>query len=145
MPVLRRKWITRADLKANRDSLYVFGDNMVRTGRGGQAAAMRGEPNAFGIPTKWYPSNDVWAFFTDVDFTTDSIVSWTLTGAFNHLTEVLHDGYTVVIPMDGLGTGLSRLPETAPTIAHFIDQQILLLEQEFGINAPKLVSNNDGQ
>ena len=145
MPVLRQKWITRADLKANRDSLYVFGDNMVRTGRGGQAAAMRGEPNAFGIPTKWYPSNDSWAFFTDVEFTTDSIVSWTLTGAFNHLTEVLHDGYTVVIPMDGLGTGLSRLPETAPTIAHFIDQQILLLEQEFGINAPKLVSNNDGQ
>jgi len=138
VPILRQQWITRADLKANRNSLYVFGDNMVRTGRGGQASAMRGEPNAFGIPTKWYPSNDLWAFFKDADFTTDSVVSWTLTGAFTHLTEVLHDGYTVVIPTDGLGTGLSRLPETAPTIAYFIDQQILLLEQEFGINTTKL-------
>lgn len=131
MPVIRQKWITREDLKANRDCLYVFGDNMLRSGRGGQAAAMRGEPNAFGIPTKWYPSNESSAFFEDADFTRDSVVHWMLEGAFNHLIEVLRDGYTVVIPTDGLGTGLSRLAETAPAIAAYIDGKIRVLEQEF--------------
>lgn len=132
MPILRQKWITRQDLQANRNRLYVFGDNMVRTGRGGQAGAMRGEPNAVGIPTKWYPSNELLAFFKDADFAIDGVVQWTLEGAFNHLTEVLRDGYTVVIPADGVGTGLSRLPETAPAIALYIDHQIAALEQEFG-------------
>lgn len=133
MPVLRQKWVTREDLKSNRDRLYVFGDNMVRTGRGGQAAAMRGEPNSFGIPTKWHPNNFPSAFFKEDQFTPDGILWWTLEGAFTHLTEVLSDGHTVVIPTDGLGTGLSRLPEFAPTIASYIDRQITLLEREFGI------------
>ena len=132
MPVLRQKWITREDLKANRERLYVFGDNMIRSGRGGQAGAMRGEPNAYGIPTKWYPSMESSAFFKDYQFTSDSVIEWTLRGAFTHLTEVLTDGYTVVIPADGLGTGLSRLPETAPGIAAYIDREIQLLETEFG-------------
>ena len=55
--------ITRADLRANPDTLYVFGDNMRRRGMGGQAAEMRGEPNAVGIPTKWRPSRTEWDFF----------------------------------------------------------------------------------
>lgn len=131
MPVFRQKWITRDDLKSNRDRLYVFGDNMVRVGLGGQAGAMRGEPNAFGIPTKWYPSNDDKSFFRDSDFESGGLVWSTLHSAFTQLREVLKNGYTVVIPEDGLGTGLSRLPTTAPTIAAYIDDQINLIEQDF--------------
>ena len=84
MPLIRQKWITRDDLKSNRNQIYVFGDNMIREGYGGQAAAMRGEPNSFGIPTKWLPTNDTKAFFTDTEWKTGSVVWWTLVGAFNN-------------------------------------------------------------
>ena len=133
MPLIRQKWITRDDLKSNRNQIYVFGDNMIREGYGGQAAAMRGEPNSFGIPTKWLPTNDTKAFFTDTEWKTGSVVWWTLVGAFNNLREILKQGHTVVIPTDGLGTGLSRLPELAPTIASYIDSSIAVLESEFGV------------
>jgi hypothetical protein len=42
---------TRATARRYTDALFAFGDNLARTGRGGQAAALRGEPNAVGIPT----------------------------------------------------------------------------------------------
>jgi|GEM_PF-3040469 len=49
-PLVRRQtWITRADLKANRDLIYVYGDNIKREGRRGLAREMRGEPNAHAI------------------------------------------------------------------------------------------------
>lgn len=48
----RMRHISRAYVRANRDKLFLFGDNLERRGFGGQAAAMRAEPNAVGIPTK---------------------------------------------------------------------------------------------
>lgn len=131
MPVIRQAWIVRDDLKNNRDRVYVFGDNMVRQGYGGQAKEMRGEPNAFGVPTKWAPGNDELDFFTDDSFQDDTFMVM-LYGAFVHLTEVLKNGHDVVIPKDGLGTGLSKLPEKAPKIAALIDSLIEKLEKDFG-------------
>jgi len=132
MTVLRQKYISRTDCQTHRDRLYVFGDNMVRSGYGGQAGAMRGEPNSFGIPTKWFPNNQKSSFFYDEQFDEGSTVWLTLHGAFAHLTCVLDQGYDIVIPLDGLGTGLSRLPEYAPTIANYIEHQIQQLETQFG-------------
>ncbi len=56
--VIRQRIITRAEVRANPDRYYVFGDNMTGTGYGGQAAQMRGEVNAVGVPTKWRPDNN---------------------------------------------------------------------------------------
>lgn len=44
-------------LRANREKIYVFGDNMKRYGKRGQAV-IRDEPNAFGVATKRHPSMD---------------------------------------------------------------------------------------
>ncbi|SDK47143.1 hypothetical protein [Bradyrhizobium ottawaense] len=63
MPVVFQNWITRNDLLDNRDKMYVFGDNVQRTGFAGQAKEMRGEPNAIGVVTKWAPSMQPTAFF----------------------------------------------------------------------------------
>lgn len=132
MPVIRQKWIIREDLKSNRERVYVFGDNMIRIGYGGQAKSMRGEPNAYGIPTKWMPDDSDDSFFCDDDFD-DPSVTFAISGAFVHLAEVLNNGYDVVIPTDGLGTGLSKLSEKAPLIAKFIDEQIAKLEEKYGL------------
>ena len=66
--VLTIKWITRAFVRDHRDCIFLFGDNLARRGFGGQAAAMRGEPNVIGIPTKNLPGNSENAFFTDAEF-----------------------------------------------------------------------------
>ena len=62
------KIITRDKVKENPDVLYLFGDNLLRKGLGGQAKEMRGEPNTLGIVSKKYPSNNKDSFYTDDDF-----------------------------------------------------------------------------
>lgn len=124
MPVLFQKWIERDDLKKNPNVLYLFGDNLVRKGLGGQAKAMRGEPNAVGIATKRAPGMRPEDFFYDADF--DEIVEeLDLDFAPAKLHVAL--GGILIIPTDGLGTGLSKLPEHAPNVLAYIDAQIALL------------------
>lgn len=53
--VRRQTWITRDDLRSNRDVLYVYGDNVEGEGRRGLAREMRGEPNAHAISISWGP------------------------------------------------------------------------------------------
>lgn len=53
--VIRQTWITRDDLRANRDIIYVFGDNVAREGVRGLARQMRNEPNAHAISVSWAP------------------------------------------------------------------------------------------
>ncbi len=53
--VRRQTWITRNDLRANPDWVYVYGDNVKRDGRRGLAREMRGEPNAHAVSVSWGP------------------------------------------------------------------------------------------
>ena len=55
MPVKYLDWITREHLRASPEARFVFGDNRERWGMGGQAGAMRGEPNAIGVATLYAP------------------------------------------------------------------------------------------
>lgn len=125
MPVVRQQWITEQDLKNNPETLYVFGDNVERKGFGGQAKVMRGKKNAVGIATKWAPTNLEEDFFSDDDF--DQITSIIISD-FKPVVKALADNKTVIIPVDGLGTGLSRLPEKAPRVFQFLENCIKVLE-----------------
>jgi hypothetical protein len=51
-------------LRENPNWLFVFGDNALRYGKGGQAV-IRDEPNAFGIVTKLKPNNTNDSYMTD--------------------------------------------------------------------------------
>lgn len=116
MAVTKQKFIVRDDLRDNRDKIYLFGDNLVGFGLKGQAAEMRGEPNAVGIPTKKYPSMRKDAFFCDGDFEQ-------LKPRLDKIFESLKNK-NIVIPEDGLGTGLAKLDKTAPKIFNYIQEQI---------------------
>lgn len=121
MPAIRQKWITRADVRANRDVLYLFGDNEERRGLGGQAKEMRGESNAIGVRTKRSPSTHEDAFWSDDKlYQGIAMIDEDLKPAFRHLDA----GGIVVIPMDGLGTGLSELPARAPAIYAHLEKRI---------------------
>lgn len=101
---------------------YVFGDNLVRQGHGGQAI-IRDCPNAVGIPTKRYPSLDEAAYFSDQQ---DEIHKVEKTLARLLLLYERKENYTIIFPEDGLGTGRARLKEKSPQIYKLIDDFLKL-------------------
>lgn len=72
MPVMTQKFIFRSDLRTNPTIKYLFDDNLVRRGYGGQAKEMRDGPNAIGVATKATPSNRPGEFLSDDDTTRTS-------------------------------------------------------------------------
>ncbi len=115
MNVIFQHRIYRNDLQNNPHYLYLFGDNDHRLGLGGQAGQCRGEPNAVGIATKISPSNH------DSQFLSDDNYKQRIDVFAKEIAVVLHKfnkgGYKgIVIPSDGLGTGLSEMPTRCPKL-----------------------------
>lgn len=119
----RPKLITRGMVKRHRDKIFVFGDNLARLGMGGQAGAMRHEPNAIGVATKRAPSMAEEAFFADRDDEIAAVVR----DLMNVSIAAFKDRRTIVIPFDGLGTGLAELPTRSPKIFAMLQQYIWAL------------------
>ena len=115
---------TDADVKANPNTIYVFGDNTKRTGTGGQAQ-IRNNPNAMGIATKLAPSMEESAFMTDADLDNNKAV------IDSDIAKIKATGNPVVLPKDGFGTGLAKLKEKAPQTYSYLKQRLL---EEFGFN-----------
>lgn len=59
--------IDKKYLRKNTDHIFVFGDNSMRTGRGG-AAYLRNEPNTYGFVTKKYPSTADSAYYRPEEY-----------------------------------------------------------------------------
>jgi len=132
MPVRFQKWITRQDLRNNPKVYYVFGDNVQRVGLGGQAKEMRGEPNAIGVVTKWAPGWDEADYFNDVN-----MGAWlALESDLNKIANYLIHIETLVFPSDGLGTGLSMLPQKAPKMYKKLYDTIAAHAAKEGISLP---------
>ena len=99
----------RRDAQINPEILFVFGDNLIEKGLGGQAKEMRGESNAVGIPTLVKP----YEFFSNNDLTR---VAKIYAQKFNMLAQHIKKQGTVVWPANGIGTNRARLQEMAPAI-----------------------------
>lgn len=114
MPIRYQKRIIRNDLRLNPSWTYLFGDNEVRQGYGGQAKEMRGEHNAIGVRTKFIPAMTPQSFW--VETPNEDGHRWRMMIAEDLFPAVakLKAGGVVVIPADGIGTGLSKLSATAP-------------------------------
>lgn len=94
--------------------IFVFGDNLRRKGTRGQAA-IRNEPNAFGVATKIAPLMSPPAFFEDNDQYLPVIADdlFKIKTAYHGFDSP----YTaIVFPTMGLGTGLAKLQEKSPTM-----------------------------
>jgi hypothetical protein len=121
MPVIYQKRIFREDLKANPQALYLFDDNDQRTGLGGQAKEMRGEPNAAGIRTKKAPGINDTSYYSDREYS-DNVHK--INEDLAPMRTALLDRRVVVIPLDGFGTGLAALKEKAPRTFAFLQTRI---------------------
>jgi len=115
MPIEYRQFITRQMLQDEPNTTFVFGDNMLGLGYGGQAKEMRGEPNVIGIPTKYKPSMAADAFFDDSDECFNT-AAFSIRECFHYLAHRLRNGGKVVFPEAGIGTGLADLENKAPRI-----------------------------
>lgn len=124
--VLREKFITRKMVQERRTTIFVFGDNLCRTGLGGQAKEIRGEPNTVGIPTKRRPETGPRAYFEDSDWDYPG-VRILIESAFSMLELFLQAGFDVVLPEDGVGTGRAELTKRAPRIMSEIEKRIAAL------------------
>lgn len=126
LKIEKMKWITREIVQSNPGKVFLFGDNLCRWGMGGQAGAMRGEPNANGIATKISPGSCYGEFFTDDHF---QILVVVIRGDIRLAVDKAKtlEG-VIVIPEDGLGTGLADLPNKAPQIFQYLEERLAELE-----------------
>lgn len=86
---------------------------------------MRGEPNAIGVRTKRAPGTNPGDYWSDDRYDECCHMIWE---DLERARRWVRRGQNVVIPEDGLGTGMARLPEKAPRVFRFLTQAISDLE-----------------
>ncbi len=130
--ILFSGWLSSKLCEDNPELTFIFGDNLLRIGMGGQAI-IRNQPNAMGIATKRKPAMTPRSFFDeDSDDDLDAVLKDI--GAVWHL---LKQGKTVVIPVteDGdvsLGLERAKLPEKAPSIYRAITTHVEEMVNAYG-------------
>lgn len=113
---------TIEDVRSMPNYLFIFGDNDLKYGKRGQAI-IRDEPNSMGIPTKKEPNNRITSFYTDSEY--DENIRKIDQAINSILCEVKNKKYTgIVLPKDGLGTGLAKLSIYAPKTLEYIQSKI---------------------
>ena len=105
-------------LRNHSDIIFVFGDNLSRTGNGGQAI-IRNEPNAVGLVSKRIPDHSPTAYMTGTPTDYDAV-----NADLSRIEELALSGKQLVFPAAGIGTGLARLQTTAPDLLAYIDSEI---------------------
>jgi len=130
MSIIFKKFINREYIKNNPTKYFVFGDNDMRVGTGGQAKEMRGEPNSIGVRVKKYPGNISIAYYSDIQYDFNVIK---ITEDFDIVKKYLKGGCDVVIPEDKIGTGLAKLKVFAPKTLKFINDKIKELCDKYGV------------
>ena len=126
-------WNTN-DCSRESDSLFIFGDNDIKKGCGGQAV-IRYCKNAYGIPTKKYPSNNPDSFYTDLEY---DMNCKKIMNAIMHIIKISEKYNEINFPSDGFGTGLARLQNKAPKTLKFLNQMI---KKYFGIDYESIQQN----
>ena len=108
--IIQREFFSPNGCTKEPQKLFVFGDNTMRTGNGGQAC-IRYCLNSYGIATKRAPGISDWDYFDDSISTLGVI--------FNDISNLVHQcklrntGF-LVFPAAGLGSGLSEMPTRCP-------------------------------
>ena len=103
-------WWERKDVVANKNCLFVYGDNDIQKGKGGQAM-IRDFPNTIGIPTKKLPRQIPGAYYIDDEF--DENVE-KITIAFEKVILKSKNYKIVYFPKDGFKTGLASMDKYCP-------------------------------
>ena len=119
--VFKIKRFTPELCRTNPEMIFIFGDNTERVGTAGQAC-IRTFTNTIGVATKWAPD------YKDTSYFTDSLDCYhVIRKDWLKVLEAHDEGHTLCLPEDGLGTGLSMLPEKAPQLAKWLEHWCIAL------------------
>ena len=111
MVIIQRKWFSLKEVADNPKNLYIFGDNYQRIGSGGQAI-IRPAKNTAGIITKINPGRSLNTdYFKDEFIVTNTSL---IEKDIKKILELSKYYENIILPYDGFGSGLSKLPELAP-------------------------------
>jgi hypothetical protein len=124
------------DCKRCPDSLFIFGDNDIKQGIGGQAI-IRICANSIGIPTKKFPSYKNQAYYTDAEYVENC--KKILKSIDKIIVESMNYN-KLFFPMNGFGVGLSLLQVKAPKTLKFLNDMI---KECFGIDYELLQNKNN--
>jgi hypothetical protein len=111
--IRRIEHITRDLVRSRPDEFFVFGDNMARQGFGGQAAAMRGEPNSIGVATLYAPG--------DRFRRGDPIALMEVMNDLQCIADLLMQGKTINVPTNLPGSGIANLSTIWPELQALIE------------------------
>ena len=118
---IQSRW-TLDSVKNNPNKLYIFGDNDVKSGKGGQAI-IRDLSNAIGIPTKKYPNYKNTSYYTDDELEENKKkIDIAIKAVIEESKKEQYD--TIVFPKDGFGTGLAKLPTKAPKTFEYLNERV---------------------
>jgi len=107
----------------------VYGDNLERTGMGGQAI-IREQKNALGFATKKAPGGKETDYFTDDEYGANcKIIEEEIEKVKKYAEEKEYKA--IAFPFMGLGTGLSEMPIRCPQTFFYLCTR---LQQEFTFN-----------
>ena len=117
---------TVKDAFYNPEYLFLFGDNDLKKGLGGQAI-IREYSNTIGIPTKKYPGRCEHHYYTDDEFETNcQKIDMCI---YYICVKISSEKYnTIVFPKDGFGTGLAELDKRAPKTFEYLNIQVQRLK-----------------
>ena len=119
-------WWTIPEVIKQTNCLFVFGDNDIESGYGGQAI-IRNRSNSIGIPTKkrpgYYPSN----YYTDDDYEDNKKK---IDKAIEKIITKSTSFDTVYLPKDGFGTGLADLERKAPKTFVYLNKVVADLKNK---------------
>lgn len=123
------------ELVKNSNKIWIFGDNDLRSGKGGQAV-IRDLNNSIGIRTKKTPSTSIDAYYSDDEYDENC------KKIFEDLLLIkskLTEGNTIVFSKNGYGTGLALLSEKAPKTFLFLCDSLKSLFEFDNIKGSKFL------
>ena len=113
--------ITKEYLRDNPDHIFVFGDNLLRYGKGG-AAILRDEPNTYGFITKKAPNNKDSSFYKPSEYI------MVFKEEMNKLIEKIVDNPEKIFLISPIGSGLANKYGIFESI---IQTELILLKHLF--------------
>lgn len=123
--------------RINFDTLFVFGDNLMRVGMAGQAT-IREQPNTIGLATKKAPGTAEEDYFTDSEYKENcSIIDGEIEKIKKYAEEKEYKA--ICFPFQGLGTGLSAMQTRCPKTFLYLGMRLL---EEFEFNNVGALKSN---
>jgi hypothetical protein len=132
MIYIQRKWFSDHQINKYPNAFFIFGDNLMAKGIGGQAKVCRDKKNTIGIPTKLTPGTDKAAYITSEIYQNNPHIKGAVEYAFNHVLKAVEAGLDIIWPLDGVGTGLALLRENCPELLNDINREFENLKLLYG-------------